>query len=100
MADVLVNLSSVQYIDFERLNVKPSESMNAIDELGVKCINLINSQGALETINLIVGFDQIPQSKAKDAKFYFKRQFALEFPEDRTIFLDKMDNLTMFLLFL
>ena len=44
-------------MDFDRLNVKPSESMKAIDELGNKCINLSNSQGALETINLILGFD-------------------------------------------
>lgn len=47
--------------------------MNAIDELGIKCINLANTQGALETINLILGFDSISTNKHKDVKFYFKR---------------------------
>lgn len=60
-------------MDFDRLNVKPAESMNAIDELGIKCINLANTQGALETINLILGFDSISTNKHKDVKFYFKR---------------------------
>ena len=47
--------------------------MNAMDKMGLKTINLIKSQGNLETFNLIIGFEHIPKNKVKDVKFYFKR---------------------------
>lgn len=42
-ADFLINLSTVEYTDLQRMNIKPADSINAIDALGIKCINLIKS---------------------------------------------------------
>lgn len=100
VADILINLSSVEYVDLHQLNVKPQESMHSIDPLGIKSINLVKSQGHLETINLIVGWEKVPVGKHKDVKFYFKRQFELEYPDDKVFFLDSPPKFSKFLLHL
>lgn len=89
VADMLLNISTVDHVDIETLNVKPGDAVNAIDEIGENMINLLRSQGYLKTINAIVGWDNIPRSKHKDVKFYFKRLFEEDFPESKTQFIEQ-----------
>lgn len=98
VSDLLINISSVEYVDFNRLNIRPGESLNAIDDLGEETINLLRAQGHLKTINAIVGWANIPQTKHKDVKFYFKRLFEEEYTESKTHFLQSQNDMIKLLM--
>lgn len=98
VADILLNISTVEHADLQKLNVSPSEAVNAIDELGENMINLLRSQGCLKTLNAVVGWDKVHQSKYKDLKFYFKRLLEEDFPDSKTQFLQQDSDLIKLLI--
>ena len=93
IADIILNVSTVEHVDLLNINVKPSDAVNAIDDIGENIINIMRAQGCLKAINVIVGWDKLQQSKHKDVKFYFKRLFDEDFPESKTHFLQQSSDL-------
>lgn len=98
VADLLLNISTVEHVNIPRLNIKPSDSVNAIDEIGENMINLLRGQGYLKTLNAVVGWEKIQQNKHKDVKFYFKRLFEEDFPESKTHFLQQETDVVKLLM--
>lgn len=98
VADLLVNVSGVEFADLKQINVNPAEFINAIDDQGEKTINLLRAQGTLRTINAVVGWNKIPLKNHKDVKFYFKRLFEETYPSSKTHFLQSPNDIIRFLM--
>lgn len=98
VADILLTVTTVEHIDLLNLNKNPSDSLNAIDDVGHKAISYMRSQGHLNSVSCVVGLEHLNKKKMKDVKFYFRRLLEEDFPDTRVCFLEKKDDVLKFLM--
>ena len=99
VADYVIFVHSLQFIDILNLNSNPRDNLNVIDELGNKAISSLRAQGQLSSFSIFVNMPSSNLNKIKDIKFYCNRLIKEEFNEESSCYYidNKSDLLKLFL---
>lgn len=94
VADFVIGVSTVKYVDWANLNKTPADAINVIDELGNRAISLMRAQGQLPFVSNVIDFDKLDAPKKKTAKFYISRLIDEEFGKlGSCFFIEKNEDL-------